>query len=132
MLGSVDFQDAIVIADLEAGIGTLTRMGQRGVDAVLVVVEPTPKSIEVGIRAAGLVREKQLGRVIVLANRLRGDGDLARLRAVFPDDELVSVPEDPLVVEADRQGVAPLDSAPDGPAVRALVDLAERLLPGAA
>ncbi|MDP8970020.1 MAG: hypothetical protein M3N52_05910 [Actinomycetota bacterium] len=132
MLGSVEFHDSVVIADLEAGIGTLTRMADRGVDAVLVVVEPTPKSIEVGVRAAGLVREKSLGRVIVLANRLRGGEDLAALRAAFPTEEIVPVPDDSSIVEADRRGVAPLDSAPDAPAVRALVQLAESLLPRAA
>lgn len=132
MLGSADFRDSVVIADLEAGLGTLTRMGGTGVDAVVIVVEPTPKSIEVGVRAAGLVREKRLGRVIVLANRLRGDEDLARLRAAFPGEELVAVPDDPAIVQADRTGMAPLDSAPDAPAVRALVQLAERLLPSAA
>ncbi len=52
MLSSVDFGDTIVLADCEAGIGTLTRLGETPVDVVLVVVEPTPKSLEVGARAA--------------------------------------------------------------------------------
>ena len=118
-----------MIADLEAGIGTLTRLGDQRVDAVLVVVEPTPKSIEVGMRAAGLARSKQLGRVVVVASRVRGDEDMATIAAAFPDDEVVAIPDDPAIVEADRKGVAPLDLAPDSPAVRALCDLARSLLP---
>jgi Flp pilus assembly CpaE family ATPase len=39
------------------------------------------------------------------------------------------VPDDPAVVEAERRGLAPFDAAPDAPAVRALVALAESLLP---
>ena len=121
-----------MVADLEAGIGTLTRLGEQRVDAVLVVVEPTPKSIEVGVRAAGLAREKQLGRVIIVASRVRDDADLATIAESFPDHEIVAIPDDPAIVAADRKGVAPLDMAPDSPAVRALSALAASLVPTAA
>ena len=129
MLGSVDFGELTVIADLEAGIGTLTRLGDQRVDAVLVVVEPTPKSIEVGIRAADLAREKSLGRVVVVASRIRNEADRATVSKAFPDHEVVAIPDDPAIVKADRDGVAPLDTAPEAPAVQALVRLAEDLLP---
>ena len=129
MLGSAEFPDVTVIADLEAGIGTLTRLGDERVDAVLIVVEPTPKSIEVGGRAAALAREKSLGQMIVVASRVRDDEDLAAVRAAFPDLEIVVVPDDPAVVAAERRGEAPLDVAPDAPAVRAIAGLAERLAP---
>lgn len=125
----MQFEDRVIVADLEAGIGTLTRLGEHSVDAVLVVVEPTPRSIEVGKRAAALAREKALGRVLVVASRLRDESDLAEIREAFPDDEVVGVPTDPAIVAADRHGSAPLDSAPQAPAVLALVDLAERVLP---
>ena len=118
-----------MIADLEAGIGTLTRLGDQRVDAVLVVVEPTPKSIEVGQRAVVLAKEKQLGRIVVVASRIRGDADLATMAEHFPDAEIVPIPDDPAIVEADRKGVAPLDLAPDAPAVQALCNLARSLLP---
>lgn len=122
----------MVVADLEAGMGTLTRMGERRVDVVLVVVEPTAKSIEVGSRIAGYVRERDLGRLVVVANRVRGEEDLARIGAAIPGEELVAVPDDPCIVQADRDGVAPLDLDPGAPAVVALVRLAESLLAEAA
>lgn len=118
-----------MVADLEAGIGTLSRMGADGTDVVVIVVEPTPKSIEVGRRAVGLAVETGVPRVIVVANRIRGDDDLARVRAAFVDGEIVAVPDDPRIADADRAGVAPLDLAPDAPAVRALISLADRLVP---
>ena len=128
MLGSVN-SNKVIVADLEAGIGTLTRLGDKSVDVVLVVVEPTPKSIEVGTRAAALVRQRSGGRLIILANRVRGDQDLAAVRAAFPEEEVVAVPEDPAITEADRLGLAPLDLNPEAPAVRALAGLAEHLVP---
>ena len=132
LLGSAEFDpNDTVIADFEAGVGTLTRLEEQKVDTVLVVVEATPKSIEVGMRAAELAREKLLQRVVIIANRIRHDADLEIIRSAFPGIEVVAVPDDPKIREADRYGVAPIDHAPDAPAVRALVGLAEQLLPKA-
>ncbi len=130
MLGSVDFpEDDVVVADFEAGVGTLTRLGEENVDAVVIVVEATPKSLEVGARAAALAAEKTVGRIVVVANRIRNQEDLETVRAAFPGMEVVGVPHDPKIVEADRRGIAPIDMAPDAPAVKALVGLASTLLP---
>jgi CO dehydrogenase maturation factor len=128
LLGSVDFSGQMVVADLEAGVGTLTRLGEAGVDVVLVVVEPTPKSVEVGSRAVALAADKSLGRVIVVASRVRTDDDLAMVRKAFPDHHVVAIPDDPAIVAADRHGVAPLDSAPDAPGVVALAGLVDEIL----
>ena len=127
MLGSVEFDEEVVVADFEAGVGTLTRLSEQRVDTVLIVVEPTPKSLEVGSRAMALAAEKSVSRVVVIANRVRNDADLEIVRAAFPDCEVVAVPDDPKIVEADRKGIAPIDLAPDAPAVVALVALANDL-----
>lgn len=118
----------MVVADFEAGLGTVLRLDGNPVDVVVVVVEPTTKSLEVGRRAAESVREAGLGRVVIAANRVRDDDDAARVRAAFPGLEPVLGPDDPAVVAAERQGVAPLDAAPDAPGVLALVGLAQSLL----
>ena len=128
MLGQLARPGRVVIADFEAGLGTVLRLGDCPVDIVVVVVEPTAKSLEVGVRAAQVVRESRLGRVVVTANRVRDDADESRVRTAFPDDAVVLVPDDPAIVEAERRGVAPLDAAPDAPGVRALVALAQGLL----
>lgn len=127
MLGSAHFPDVTVVADLEAGIGTLTRLGPDAVDVVLVVVEPTPKSLDVGARAADVAREKGIRRLIVVANRVREDADRERVAAALGDTAMVFVPDDPVIVAAERRGVAPIDVDPAAPAVRSLVRLAERI-----
>ncbi len=124
----MDFSNKMVVADLEAGVGTLTRLGDAGVDLVLIVVEPTPKSVEVGCRAADLVADKSLGRAVVVASRIRNEDDLVMITKAFPDHQVVPIPDDPAIVAADRHGVAPLDSAPDAPAVLALARLADDLV----
>jgi len=128
LLSSVEFGDTIVLADCEAGIGTLTRLGDTPVDVILVVVEPTPKSLEVGARAVALAKERKAGRIIVVASRIRNDDDLKAIMVALPGQEVVIVPDDPAIVAADREGVAPMDSAPDCPAVLALIGVADRVL----
>lgn len=103
-------------------------MSDNGVDAVFVVVEATPKSLEVARRARQLAADKQLGAITIVANRIRSDAELTRIKDAFPGDPVVGIPEDPAIVAADRYGRAPLDAAPDAPGVTALVELAGRLL----
>lgn len=119
----------LVVADLEAGTGPLTRMQPDGLDTAVVVVEPTPRSIQVGSRAARLADERGATRVLVVANRVRDDGDVAVVSAAIGIGEVVVVPEDDAIVRADRAGVSPLDATPDAPAVLALVELARLLSP---
>ncbi len=124
----MEFTEDMVVADFEAGVGTLTRLSEQRVDTVLVVVEPTPKSVEVGMRAVDLAKERSVTRVIIVANRLRDEADLEIVSSAFPGCEVVGVPDDPKIVEADRKGIAPIDLAPDAPAVLALIGLAQNLV----
>ena len=128
MLGQLERQDLTIVADFEAGLGTVMRLDGRPVDVVVVVVEPTAKSLEVGRRAAELVRASRLGRLVVTANRVRDGDDATRVAAAFPGLAVSIVPDEPAINEAERRGVAPLDAAKDAPGVRALVGLAESLL----
>lgn len=129
LLGNVDPADVTVVADLEAGIGTLTRLGDGAVDIVVVVVEPVPKSMDVGTRAAVVAAEKGIGRIVIVANRVRDAADLDVINGAFPGQEIVVVPDDGAIVDADRRGLAPLDTAPDAPAVQAISGLAGLLVP---
>ena len=115
-----------MVGDLEAGTGTLLRLLPGQADFVLVVVQATEKALEVGRRAARIAEGRD-ARVIVVANRVRDEEELAVLRAGLGEHEIAVVPDDPAVLRADRDGVAPLDATPGSPAVLALVGLAERL-----
>lgn len=129
LLGSVTGDAVTIVADLEAGIGTLTRLPDQAIEVLLVVVEPTPKSIEVGQRAVEVATQKGVARVVLVANRIRDDQDRTVISAAFPGVETFEVPDDLAVVTADRDGVAPLDQAPEAPAVQALSSLAKQLTP---
>ncbi|MBA3302134.1 MAG: hypothetical protein H0T15_09750, partial [Thermoleophilaceae bacterium] len=123
LLGELEENGRIVICDMEAGVGAVVRAGKA--DTVLVVSEPTTKSIEVARRAA----EAAAGNadVIVVANRVRDDADLDAIRAVLGEHEIVVVPIEPAIARADEQGLAPIDVDPDAPGVMRIVELADRL-----
>lgn len=123
LLGQLEGERRTIICDLEAGIGAIVHKGQA--DLVLVVAEPTTKSIDVARRAAATASAQ--ADVIVVANRVRDEADLEAIEARLGDYEIVVIPEDPVIAEADREGRAPIDLDPEAPGVRALMALAERL-----
>lgn len=109
---------------MEAGIGAVVRAGQA--DRVLVVTEPSAKSLDVARRAVDIAGAH--AEVLVIANRVRDEGDLSAISVALAGQELVVVPEDPAIARADREGIAPIDADPAAPGVRALTALAERLV----
>ena len=120
----------IVVADFEAGTGTLTRLGGTRFDAIVVVTDPTVKSLEVASRAAVLAAEHTSGPIVIVANRIIDDVDRIAVEKAFDGRAVLLVPEDDAIPAADRADRAPLDADPDSPGVRALGGLAALLLAG--
>ena len=117
----------ICLLDTEASPEHLSRGTAQYADAMLVVVEPWYKSLETGRRMAALGRDLGLARIAIVANKVRDERDLEAVRefAARHALELAGViPYDERLLEAERAGRAPLDHAPDAPAVAALARLA--------
>lgn len=125
LLRELESGDTVVVGDLEAGIGTLLRLREGEADVVLVVAQPTAKSLEVARRAVEIASAKA-ERVVVVANRVRDDADVAMVRGIAGGREVCPVPDDPAIAEADRDGRAPVDVGA-APGVAAIASLAERL-----
>lgn len=126
LLGAVESEGRTVLGDLEAGTGVLARMKPGSLDVVLVVANPAPKAIEVARRAVETALARDC-RVIVVANRVKDAEDLDAIRAVLGAQDIVVIPEDPIISQADAEGLAPIDLDAEAPGVLALVALGERL-----
>lgn len=127
LMRELESEGVVVVGDLEAGIGTMWRLNEADADAVLIVVQPTAKSIEVARRALELASPRALD-VVIVANRIREDADLDVIKAALGDEaEYVVIPDDAAIAEADRRGEAAIDVDPDAPGVLAIVALADRL-----
>ncbi|HYF28286.1 MAG TPA: AAA family ATPase [Baekduia sp.] len=113
----------VCILDTEASPEHLTRGTARYADEMLVVVEPYFKSLETGRRMAALARDLGIERVALIANKIRDDRDLEAVRLFAQRHELELagvVPFDAGMQDAERAEQAPLDFAPDAPAVAAI------------
>jgi CO dehydrogenase nickel-insertion accessory protein CooC1 len=127
LLGQLESDQRVVIADMEAGAGTLTRMASGSLDFAVLVVEPSAKSIDVARRASQIIAERRIGMIVIAANRVHDDVDEGLVRDSFPGLEVVIVPDDPKITQADREARSPMDTASDSAAVRAIAEIAARL-----
>ncbi len=123
LLAELEADGRTVVCDLEAGMGAIVHAGTA--DVVVVVTEPSAKSIDVARRTA--VTAAADAEVIVVANRVRDESDLEAISAALGGYELIIVPEDDVIARADREGRAPIDLAAESPGVSALRELAERV-----
>src|SRR5919204_761965 len=123
--------EEVCILDTEASPEHLSRGTARYADAMLAVVEPWYKSLETGRRMAVLAEDLGLERVALVANKIRDEQELEAVREFADQHELELagiVPFDEALPEAERAQAAPLDFAPDAPAIRAIEQLARTVV----
>jgi CO dehydrogenase maturation factor len=115
--------DEAFIMDMDAGIEHLGRGTTKGMDMLLVVVEPGRRSLETLERIYGLAEDIGQERVFAVANRIMDSDDLTLVEDYVQDhgfEMLGSIPFDQSLRAADMKGIAPLDLAPDSPAMEAV------------
>ncbi len=68
-------RDDILIMDMEAGVEHLGRGTSGGVDALIVVVEPSRRSIETAFRIKKLADDLKIKKCFVVGNKIRDEDD---------------------------------------------------------
>lgn len=125
-----ELDNTVSILDLEASPEHLSRGTTRHVDALLLVVEPYYRSFETARRMAALAGELPIGRVGVVANKLRAPEDAQAIAEYCERHGLNlegEVPWSTEVLDADRAEIPVLDYDPSGPVVAAVAKLADKL-----
>jgi len=115
----------LTLVDMEAGLEHLSRSGGTlaHADVLLVVCEPTRKSVLTAARTAALAAELGIPQVLAVGNKAGTPADAEFLRQALATEglELAGVlPYDAAVAAADRAGEVGLLSV--APAVQAAVD----------
>ena len=118
----------VVVVDLGGGVMTVARGDESQIDSLVVVVEPYPRSAEVGRRLLEMAEAKNIPRRVVVANKVSGEDDLEAIRAFLGVEPDVVIPADGAVMAADRRGTSPVDHDPGSPALGALRQFASSLL----
>jgi len=107
-------RDEVVVMDMEAGIEHLGRATAKGVDWLIVVVEPGRRSVETARHVRRLAGDLGLHRVAVVGNKIRGEADEAFLRKNLPDLPFLGfIPFDEKIIEADLKGIPPYEAIPE-------------------
>ena len=105
-------REEVVILDMEAGIEHLARGTSKGVDRLIVVVEPGNRSIETARRIRQLAQDIGVPNISVVANKVRNQSDKDFLIASLPGLEFLGfIPYDQDVVEADLAGRSSLNAS---------------------
>jgi CO dehydrogenase maturation factor len=125
-------QNYICILDTEASTEHLKVGTAKHADVLYAVVEPYYKSLESGRRILALARDLGIQHLALLANKVH-DGDLEIVQRFADEHDLGvigAIPYDDCFFHAERAAVAPIDFAPDAPAVVAIGKLARKLVRG--
>lgn len=132
LMNDIDGQaNTVTILDLEASPEHLSRGTTRNVDALFLVIEPYYRSYETAKRMAALAAELPIGRVAVVANKLRSERDR---QAIEQYCELNGLNLDGLLpwsdaaLDADAAGKPLFDFDPTNPVIDAIEAVADRLL----
>lgn len=125
----------VTLVDMEAGLEHLSRSGGTlaYADVLLVVCEPTRKSVITASRTAALAAELGIPHVVAVGNKSRTGGDAEFFATSFGDEdlELVGVlPHDDRVAGDDRDRTVGLTaiSADTAQQLDRVVDAIDRLL----
>jgi CO dehydrogenase maturation factor len=84
----LDQQDTVIL-DMGAGIEHLSRGTARGVDMMLVVVEPSRNSLNTAKHVQRMAGELGIARIGIIANKIRSDKEKEFLIQNFPDNSIL-------------------------------------------
>ena len=98
-------RDEVVIMDMEAGVEHLGRGTAKAVDKLIIVVEPSRRSVETAYRIRELAKDIALQNIGVVGNKIRSEKDKDALISSMPGFEFLGfIPYDQAIVEADLAG----------------------------
>ena len=121
--------NSVVILDMEAGVEHLGRGITKGIDYMLIVVEPGARSIETAGRIAELARQIDIRKFGAVINKAGGDVSEIEDRLKEYHIPVIGVmPYDAALVQADMKNIAPIDS--NGAALSAIKDIFEKISEG--
>jgi len=106
-------KDEVLMLDMYAGVEHLGRATVDFVDAMLIVVEPTRRSLGTASQIKKLAHDIGLNRLWLVGNKVRNDDEADFLKAETPKLPVLGMlPADLAVQEADRLGIPVYEHVP--------------------
>jgi CO dehydrogenase maturation factor len=106
-------RDEVVLLDMYAGVEHLGRATADAVDAMLIVVEPTARSLGTAGQIKALAEDIKLDKIFLVGSKIQDEKDRTFIEKNSPGLSVLGfLPDDPMVRRADRERVALYDLAP--------------------
>jgi CO dehydrogenase maturation factor len=106
-------RDEVVIMDMEAGVEHLGRATARAVDKLLVVVEPSRRSVETARRIKKLAEEIDLHNIAAVGSKVHSQAERDFLTSSLPDFEFLGfIPYEQAMIDADMAGRPLFEASP--------------------
>ncbi len=107
-------RDEVVLLDMYAGVEHLGRATADAVDAMIIVVEPTARSIGTATQIKSLAEDLKLAKLYLVGSKLRNEDDRAFIMSRSPGLPILGyLFNDEQVIEADRKGVPVYNLSPE-------------------
>jgi CO dehydrogenase maturation factor len=123
-------RDEVIIVDFEAGVEHLGRGTAKGIDLMLVVTEPSQKSLDLCKKIIELSKKLGVINVYLVANKIIDDSQKEVISKRIEDWEVPlyhTIPFDSEIGNADLNGESPIDFNQDSIGVQAIRNLYVKL-----
>lgn len=123
-------RDEVVIVDFEAGLEHLGRGTAKGIDVMLVITEPSQKSLDLCDKIINLSKKLGIINIFLVANKVFDDSQIDVINERVQDWEVPlyhKIPFDPEVGKADLNGISPIDFNEETEGVNAIKTLYYKL-----
>ena len=105
------YKDDSLILDMEAGVEHLGRGTAKGVDVLLVVVEPSSRSVETAKRVRTLAEEIGIKKILFVGNKIVSPSEKKFIVDSFPPGSVLgTIPYSEELRRSERKGLAVLEN----------------------
>jgi CO dehydrogenase maturation factor len=123
-------RDEVVIVDFEAGIEHLGRGTAKGIDIMLVITEPSQKSLDLCKKIIELSKKLGVINIYLIANKITDDSQEEIINKRIKEWEVPlfhTIPFDLEIGKADLEGQSPIDYNSNSKAIQSIKNLYNKL-----
>ncbi len=123
-------RDEVIIVDFEAGIEHLGRGTAKGIDVMLVISEPSQKSLDLCKKIIELSKKLGVINIYLVANKITDESQREIINKKIQNWDVPlyhTVPFDPEIGKADLEGKSPIDYNSNSEGIISIMSLFEKL-----
>jgi len=123
-------RNEIIIVDFEAGLEHLGRGTAKGIDVMLVITEPSQKSLDLCHKIINLSKKLGVINIYLVANKIIDDSQINIINKRIKEWDVPlfhTIPFDSEIGKADLNGIAPIDFNQNSKGIIAIKNLYNKL-----